>query len=39
MGFKNNDGSVCYIIGVRKDIRLKINKTYGEINVRITKRA
>ncbi len=39
MGLKNNDGSICYIIGVRQDIRRRINKTYGDkINVRITKR-
>jgi len=26
MGVKNADGSVCYIIGIRKDIRAKIGK-------------
>ena len=26
MGVKNEDGSVCYIIGLRKDIRLRIGK-------------
>jgi len=26
MGVKNPDGSICYIIGVRKDIREKIGK-------------
>ncbi|WP_294561835.1 DUF1905 domain-containing protein [uncultured Traorella sp.] len=26
MGVKNADGSICYIIGIRKDIRNKINK-------------
>ena len=30
MGVKNPDGSVCYIIGVRKDIRAKIGKQAGE---------
>ena len=30
MGVKNEDGSVCYIIGIRKDIRQKINKQAGE---------
>ncbi len=30
MGIKNADGSVCYIIGVRKDIREKIGKGPGE---------
>lgn len=36
MGLKNNDGSICYIIGVLKDIRKKINKDIGDyINVTI----
>ena len=36
MGVKNSDGTVCYIIGVRKDIRGKINKSFGDrINVKI----
>lgn len=30
MGIKNEDGSVCYIIGLRKDIRAKIGKELGE---------
>ena len=30
MGVKNADGSVCYIIGIRKDIRAKINKQIGD---------
>lgn len=30
MGIKNDDGSVCYIIGVRKDIRKKLNKECGD---------
>ena len=29
MGVKNPDGSVCYIIGVRKDIQAKIGKGPG----------
>lgn len=29
MGVKNADGSVCYIIGVRKDIRSRIGKQPG----------
>jgi len=29
MGVKNADGSVCYIIGIRKDIRSKIGKQPG----------
>lgn len=30
MGMKNEDGSVCYIIGIRKDIRNKIEKQPGD---------
>ena len=30
MGVKNADGSVCYIIGIRKDIRAKIGKQMGK---------
>jgi len=30
MGVKNPDGSVCYIIGLRKDIRAKIGKQAGD---------
>ena len=30
MGIKNEDGSVCYIIGLRKDIRAKIGKHPGD---------
>jgi len=35
MGVKNPDGSVCYIIGIRKDIRAKIGKQAGD-TVRVT---
>jgi hypothetical protein len=31
MGVKNADGSVCYIIGVRKEIRAKTGKQPGDI--------
>ena len=31
MGVKNADGSVCYIIGVRKDIRARIGKQPGDM--------
>ena len=31
MGLKSEDGSVCYIIGIRKDIRAKIGKQPGEM--------
>ena len=37
MGVKNPDGSVCYIIGTRKDIRAKIGKQPGD-SVRVTIR-
>lgn len=30
MGVKNEDGSICYIIGIRKDIRFKIGKQPGD---------
>jgi len=35
MGAKNPDGSVCYIIGILKDIRTKIGKQPGD-TVRVT---
>jgi hypothetical protein len=35
MGVKNPDGSVCYIIGIRKDIRANIRKQPGD-TVRVT---
>ena len=38
MGVKNEDGSVCYIIGVLKDIRAKIGKQPGD-SVRVTIQA
>jgi len=31
MGFKREDGSIGYILGIRKDIRQKINKQAGDI--------
>lgn len=37
MGVKNADGSICYIIGVRKDIRARIGKQPGD-SVRVTVR-
>jgi hypothetical protein len=37
MGVKNADGSVCYIIGLRKDVRAKINKQPGD-RVKVTIR-
>jgi len=37
MGRKNPDGSVCYLLGIRKDIRAQINKQPGE-TVHVTVR-
>ncbi|HIR36208.1 MAG TPA: DUF1905 domain-containing protein [Candidatus Faecimorpha stercoravium] len=31
MGVKNEDGTVCYILGVRKEIREKMNKQPGDV--------
>ncbi|EOH92101.1 DUF1905 domain-containing protein [Enterococcus villorum] len=31
MGVKNEDGTVCYILGIRKDIRKRINKEIGDM--------
>lgn len=38
MGVKHEDGSVCYIIGIRKDIRAKIGKQPGD-TVKVTVKA
>ncbi len=39
MGMKNEDGCICYIIGIRKDIREKINKgCQDSVHVKITLR-
>ncbi|MFV0520040.1 MAG: DUF1905 domain-containing protein [Lachnospirales bacterium] len=35
MGVKNEDDSICYIIGIRKDIRKQINKNLGD-TVKVT---
>lgn len=35
MGLKNEDDSICYIIGIRKDIRKSIGKEPGDL-VRVT---
>ena len=37
MGVRNADGSVCYIIGLRKDIRSRIGKQPGD-SVLVTAR-
>ncbi len=40
MGVKNTDGSICYIIGIRKDIRGKIGKQIGDdVEVIVQERA
>ena len=31
MGLKNEDGSICYILGVLKEIRGKLNKHDGDM--------
>lgn len=39
MGVKNQDGSICYILGIKKAIREKIKKQAGDkINVKIQER-
>jgi hypothetical protein len=39
MGVKNPDGSICYILGIRKDIRKKIGKNLGDsVEVTVTER-
>ncbi len=39
MGVKNADGTICYIIGLRKDIRAKIGKQPGDsVYVTVTER-
>ncbi|MEG0285625.1 MULTISPECIES: DUF1905 domain-containing protein [Vagococcus] len=30
MGVKNTDGSICYIIGIKKAIRSELNKEVGD---------
>jgi len=36
MGIKNEDGSICYIIGITKDIRKQLGKQAGDsIKVKI----
>jgi hypothetical protein len=40
MGVKNPDSSICYILGIRKDIRAKIGKQSGDtVRVTIQRRA
>jgi len=40
MGVKNPDGTICYVIGILKEIRAKIGKQPGDkVRVTITERA
>lgn len=40
MGVKNADGSVCYILGIRRDIRMKIGKQPGDtVHITIRERS
>ncbi len=40
MGVKDADGNICYIIGIRKEIRSKIGKQPGDsVSVTIRERA
>jgi len=39
MGVKNPDDSICYIIGILKEIRAKINKQIGDtVTVTVSER-
>ena len=38
MGVKNEDGTICYVLGILKEIRNKINKQPGD-TVRVCIRA
>lgn len=39
MGVKDSEGKICYVIGVTKNIRSKIGKTFGdEVDVFIVER-
>ncbi len=39
MGIRNGDGSICYVIGILKDIRLKIGKEPGDkVSVTVRER-
>lgn len=39
MGIKNDDGSICYIIGMLKNIREQLGKTESdEVDITVTKR-
>lgn len=39
MGVKHSDGSICYIIGIKKDIRKELNKDVGDtVKVEVTQK-
>ncbi|MDT2814762.1 DUF1905 domain-containing protein [Vagococcus carniphilus] len=39
MGVKDNDGNICYIIGIKKDIRNRLNKEVGDtVSVKVQER-
>ena len=39
MGIKNDDGDICYIIGMLKNIRKQLGKTEGdEVDITVTRR-
>lgn len=39
MGVKDNDGNICYIIGIKKEIRNRLNKEIGDtIEVKVQER-
>lgn len=39
MGVKNADGSICYLLGIRKDIRARLGKQPGDsVHVTIKER-
>lgn len=39
MGVKDRDGNICYIIGIKKDIRNRLNKEVGDtVSVKVQER-
>ena len=39
MGVKDRDGNICYIIGIKKDIRNRLNKEIGDtVSVKVQER-
>ena len=39
MGVKDSDGNICYIIGIKKDIRNRLNKEIGDtVSVKVQER-